>query len=261
MNRLAALALGFAVAFPAPAGADGADQATEAELRQLIDRAENALRSDTAASVFEMEIKTGSYERSYKIVTWDDRRGEDKFLVKILGPALWRGFGTLKVGKQLKLFNPKTNHVTVVSASMLGDAWMGSHFTNDDLVHETQLHRDYDLGLDAKTTQGAMTIYRVNMRPRPTAPVAWARIVYTVAVEGERILPRQAEYYRRDRDAQPSRTMTFDELGRLGGREVPTRMTVTVTDKPGEYTRITYKTLEFDLAIPPTKFTEQALRK
>ena len=48
--------------------------------------------------------------------------------------------------------------------------------------------------------------------------------------------------------------------GTLGGRRVPTRMQMTVASKPGEHTAITYETLKFDITIPESKFTEQALR-
>jgi len=41
---------------------------------------------------------------------------------------------------------------------------------------------------------------------------------------------------------------------------VPAVMKVTVAKKPGEHTTITYKSIKFDVKIPKSKFTEQALR-
>lgn len=246
----------LALARPARAG----------EIEDLVERADKVFLSKTAAAVLDMEVKTSSFTRSYKIVSWDDRRGTERVLVKILGPAMWRGHGTLKIGNQLKLYNPKTNHIAVVSHSMLGDSWMGSHFSNDDLVRETELATDYTLALD-KTWQETSplgtraTFHRVRMTPKPTAPVAWGRIDYELFDDGTHVLPIKAEYYRKARDTRPERTMTFSDLGELGGRTVPRTMTVTVSDKPGEHTRITYKELKYDVKIPDSKFTEQALRK
>ena len=256
---IATLALVICTAVSAaPARAD--------EMKKLIDRADLVFRGKTAAAVLEMEIKTKSFQRSYKIVSWDDSRGKERTLIKILGPALWRGYGTLKIGDGLKLYNPKTNHVTVVSHSMLGDSWMGSHFSNDDLVKETKLSRDYRFKLikkwAAKSELGANSnFYRVELKPTPSAPVAWDRIVYEVVEDGDVVLPLSAAYYRKAKDGSPTRTITFTEPKRLGGRLVPAVMTVTVAKKPGEYTKIVYKKLKLNANLPKSKFTEQALRK
>ncbi len=237
-------------------------------LADLLDKADRATRGRTSAGVFEMEVKTRSYRRSYKIVVWDDSRGKQaKSLVKILGPALWRGFGTLKRGDQLKIYNPNTNHVSVVGSSMLGDSWMGSHFTNDDLVKSTHLARDFNLSLSKKWRANhpelgrTVTYYRLRLTPKPRAPIAWGRIVYTVIEDGALVLPIEARYYRKRGDKTPVRTMQFLQVKKLGGRMVPAEMRVTVTKKPGEFTRIVYKKLKFSLKIPGSKFTEQALRK
>jgi hypothetical protein len=233
---------------------------------ELVQRADMAYRGKTSAAVITMQIKTQSYERSYKIVSWDDSRGKDRTLIKILGPALWRGNGTLKIGNQLKLYDPKTNHVTVVGHSMLGESWMGSHFSNDDLVKETRLARDYTITLEkqwsaASPAGGTATFYRLKLTPKPTAPVAWGKIRYELWEQGKVIAPERADYYRRAGDTTAARTITFTKVGEIGGRTIPTVMTCTLARKPGEYTRIVYEKLKLDSAIPDSKFTEQALRK
>lgn len=255
---IASIVLGLLVSASAPARAD--------DVKDLIDKADMVFRGKTSAAVLAMEIKTSSFQRFYKIVSWDDSRAKDHSLLKILGPALWRGYGTLKVGEQLKLFNPKTNHVTVVSASMLGDSWMGSHLTNDDLVKETKLAEHYEYQLlkkwEGKSELGdGSTFYRVRLKPKPTAPVVWDRIVYEIIEKGKDVLPTRAQYYRKAKDATPTRTMIFKDVKKLGGRTVPATMKVTVAKKPGEYTRIVYKKLRFNVKIPKSKFTEQSLRK
>lgn len=259
-KRALALVLFGALLFAAqPARAD--------EVSDLINKADMVFRGTTSAAVLAMEIKTSSFHRSYKIVSWDDsRKDKDNTLIKILGPALWRGFGTLKVGDQLKLYDPKTNHVTVVSHSMLGDSWMGSHFSNDDLVKETKLAEHYDTKLLKKWTGKSglgdgTTFYRVRLTPKPTAPVVWDRIIYELIEKGDAVLPTRAQYYRKDKDAHPTRTIVFTDIKKMDGHIVPAEMKVTVAKKPGEFTRIVYKKLRFDVKIPSSKFTEQALRK
>jgi len=235
------------------------------ELQDLVRRADMVFRGKTSAAVLEMKVKTSSYTRSFKIVAWDDARSGDRTLIKILGPAAWRGNATLKIGDSLELYDPKTNHVQVVGHSMLGSSWLGSHFSNDDLVKETRLARDYRLALDKKWTGeaavgGSATHYRVAMTPKPTAPVAWGRIVYELWENDTAIVPVKAEYYRKAGDRTSARTMTFTDVKKLGGRWVPATMTVRLRSKPGEYTRLVYRKLKLDVDIPASKFTEQAMR-
>ena len=80
--------------FPAQAQAESLDQ--------LVRRADMIYRGKTSAAVMTMAVKTKSFNRSYKIVAWDDSRKKDRTLIKILGPAAWRGHGTLKIGEQLR---------------------------------------------------------------------------------------------------------------------------------------------------------------
>lgn len=236
------------------------------DLKALVRRADHALRGQTTAALIDMRVHTKSYDRSYSLVYWaDERGGNNRALVKVLGPARWRGHGTLKVGGRLSLYDPRSDRVTVLSSSMLGDNWMGSHFTNDDLVKETDLAKDYDPRL-LKSWNGnvdgkAARYYRIQLDPKPSAPVAWDHITVEVYTQGARVIPTRQEYYRHASQKRPDRTLTLSGVEEIGGRVAPTKLVMHVADKPGEYTLLEYKKLSFDKDVPASKFTEQALRK
>ena len=251
-----------------PGEVGGAGTIGAKDLEELIRQADRVTRGDTSAAVVEMQIKTADYDRTYSMVIWDDSRGTAKALVKILGPAIWRGNGTLKVGDRLLMYNPRNDHVTVVGSSMLGDSWMGSHLTNDDLVKETSLADDYEAQLvrqwqaEAPTGGGEATWYDVKLTPRPRAPVVWGRISVTFFRKGDLVIPTKMVYFREDApDAAPVRTMALSDIEELGGRIVPKTMRIEVTDKPGEFTELRHEKLRFDIDIPADKFTERALRQ
>ncbi len=259
ISRRALLPLAALLLVPLPARAAGSS------IAELVHKADHVLRGKTTASLVDMHIHTGSYDRSYTMVYWgDERGGKSRALIKILGPARWRGHGTLKVGSRLSLYDPSSDRVTVLSSSMLGDNWMGSHFTNDDLVKETDLAKDYHAReLKHWTAQVGgkdATFYRIQLDPTPQAPVAWDHIVSELYQQGESVIPTREEYYRRAKQAKPTRVMTFSDVKEMGGRTIPTKLTMHVADKPGEYTELTYKKLRFDANVPASKFTEQALR-
>ncbi len=235
-------------------------------VQSIVKKADRILRGSTSAAVLSMEVKTKSYSRQYKMVIWDDSSGsKDRTLVKILGPTAWRGYSTLRLGNALKFYDPKTNHVQAVGQSMLGDSWMGSHFSNDDLVKETQLAVHYDassLGVKkGKNEQGEeVTFHEIRLLPKASAPVVWGRIVFRIWEKGNVVMPVRTDYFNKAGDKKPARTMRFSHVKELGGRVVPTVVEVTVTSKPGEHTRITYEKLRFGVKIPSSKFTEQAMR-
>jgi Outer membrane lipoprotein-sorting protein len=241
-------------------------RAAGTSIADLVRKADHVLRGKTTAALIDMHIHTASYDRTYSMVYWDDDRSDKtRALVKILGPVRWRGHGTLKIGGRLSLYDPSMDRVTVLSSSMLGDNWMGSHFTNDDLVKETDLAKDYR-PRELKQWTGSVdgkpaSFHRVWLDPTPQAPVAWNHIVVECYEQGDSVIPTREEYYRRQKQDEATRTMTFDEVKSIGGRTAPTRLTMRVTSKPGEYTELVYKQVRFDADVPASKFTEQELRK
>lgn len=237
------------------------------QLGQWIHEAEHVLRGKTSAAVMSMKVKKTSFEREYDLmVKTDDRSDTAKALIRMLGPALWRGNATLKVGDRISFFDPRTNRITVMGSSMLADNWMGSHFTNDDLLRETDLARHYryesvsSRAADDKEQAGA-TEHLIRLTPLPDAPVAWGKVHYLLQVGRDgRVLPVRLDYFRRADDPQPARTLTYDNVTVLGDRRVPARMTMTVADKPGEFTRIDYRKLKFDVQFGADDFSERAFR-
>lgn len=252
----------FALAFVAGAAAS----ASADDLKDLVHRADYVLRGKTTAAVVHMDIHKSSYDRSYSMVYWDDASGHgDRVLVKILGPAQWRGQGTLKADGKLTVYNPSSDRMTVLSGSMLGESWMGSHFTNDDLVKQTDMARDYTAkelkAWDGQTAAGAKARYHlIELTPTPRAPVVWPKLQLELYVEGDHVIPTKELFFFRAKDDKPVRTMTFGDVKTLGGRVVPASITLTPSNS-SEYTKLTYDTLKFDTAIPDSKFTEQALRQ
>ncbi|MDF3834835.1 outer membrane lipoprotein-sorting protein [Cupriavidus basilensis] len=236
-------------------------------LAEWIYGAEHILRGKTSAAVMGMKIKKTSFEREYDLlVMTDDRAPAAKVLLRMLGPALWRDNATLKVGEKISFYDPRTNRITVMGNSMLGDNWMGSHFTNDDLMRETDLARHYSYVLvgsaPGKDAGGqAVEDYTIALTPLPTAPVSWGKVIYRLYVGADRqAYPVRVEYFRRANDDKPVRALVYEDVRVMDGKAVPTRLTMNVLDQPGEYTRIEYKRIRFGLDLKSDEFTERAFR-
>ena len=94
------------------------------------------------------------------------------------------------------------------------------------------------------------------LTPKPDAPVVRGRIVVHVRPD---LVPLEITYH--DEDLSLVRTMSFHDVAEIDGQKIPMRFRVTPADEPEEYTEIVYEDLKFDVDIPASTFTLQALRK
>ena len=144
---------------------------------------------------------------------------------------------------------------------MMLQSWMGSDFTNDDLVRESSEIDDYDhrlLGIDAAIDgHKGLRAYVVEYTPHEDAPVVWGRIV--TWIETEHGTPLRQEYY--DEDGTLLRRMRFDDIRDTTGRLYPHRWTMTPLDKPGHSTRIEVRSIEFGTEIDDSVFTKRNLTR
>ncbi|MBD1582834.1 outer membrane lipoprotein-sorting protein [Pseudoalteromonas sp. S16_S37] len=229
------------------------------QLGSWIDNAERILRSKTSASVLSMAINKAEYQRDFTLlVLTDDRTEQQKVMVRMLGPALWRGNVTLKVDDRISFFEPRNKRTTVMSSSMLASSWMGSHFSNDDLMRETDLATHYTYKSAKSWQQDNRDYHLIELTPLPSAPVVWGKVMYRLYLEEGRVFPEQVTYYRRNNDEQPERTLTYSDVKLMDGFKVPTVMEMRISDKPDEYTRMHYQKIKFNSDLAASKFTEQA---
>ncbi len=246
---LAAAAGLLIAAVPRPA------RAMDPEVKRLLDRVDDLFRGKSSEATVEMHVKTSSFERHLKIRVMS--QGKDKALIRILEPAKEKGVTTLRVGDNLWNYLPKIDRTIKVPAAMMSSSWMGSHFTNDDLVQESRFSDDYDATMTAKPGAKGKGDYVITMIPKPNAPVVWGKVV--VSIDGKTALPKVVRYY--DEKGKLVRTMTYSDVKDIDGRQLPTTMKLVPEEHPGEYTTLHYDTLRIGADLPPRTFSLQALRR
>jgi outer membrane lipoprotein-sorting protein len=202
-----------------------------------------------------MKVVTEHWTREMTLEFWS--QGKDRSLVRILAPQKEKGTATLKAAENIWNYLPKVNRVIKVPTSMMGGAWMGSHFTNDELVKESRMAEDYDFATSFEGERGGERIVEISCTPKAGAAVVWGKVV--VAVRQGDWMPISIAYL--DEDLKLARTMTFSDLKVLGGRTVPTVSRMVPADKPRELTEVRYQEVAFDLALPEDLFSLRALQK
>jgi outer membrane lipoprotein-sorting protein len=242
------VALG-ALTLVGPAMADDTELA-----RELLEGTDDLYRGQSSTGTMAMTVQTARWTRTIRMRLLS--QGTEKSLIVILDPPKEAGMATLKVDDNIWNYLPNVDRTMKVPASMMSGAWMGSHFSNDDLVKESRMADDYTFAITQRPGDNDEDLYVVECTPHPDAPVVWGKVV--VKVREDRI-PTEITYW--DEQGELARTMLFEEIREMGGRTVPTRMKLVPADKPEEYTEMIYESLEYDVDLPESTFTLQSLRQ
>ena len=223
--------------------------------KQILNRVDDLFRGKSSLGHLTMAIVTANWQRTLELEFWSE--GKDKSLIRILAPEKEKGTATLRVGNEIWNYLPKVNRTIKLPSSMMSSSWMGSHFTNDDLVKESRMADDYTFNITFNGEKDGQSITEITCIPKPEAAIVWGKVLVTV--RNSDYLPLNTKYY--DEDMKLARTMVFSDIGELGGRNLPRVMTVLPTDKPGEKTEVTYQKLTFDPKLPADTFSLRSLTR
>jgi Outer membrane lipoprotein-sorting protein len=223
--------------------------------RDIVDRVDRLLRGNSSQGTVTMEVVTADWSRSLDMAIWS--LGTKYALVRVLAPRKDAGMATLKSGGDLWNYLPRVDRTIRLPPSLMSSAWMGSHFTNDDLVKETRLVDDYDIAITFSGIRDGVDVWEFTLTPKPEAPVVWGKIEEQIRKKD--LMPLWGRYY--DERGELARTMTFADFTNMGGRLVPAVMTVVPADKPGERTVLRYTSLKFDVPLEPSFFSLQRLQR
>ena len=232
----------------------GEAQTSPSDAREIVQHVDDLLRGESSRGKVGMEVVTERWTRSMEMEMWS--LGQDYSLVRVLAPAREAGTATLKVDRDIWNYLPRVDRTIKVPGSGMGGSWMGSHFTYDDLVRESSMVDDFEIEVGFEGERDGVEIWEFVLIPLPEAPVVWGRLEMEVRKSDR--MPLEIRYFD-DRD-RLARTMEFSRFRTMGGRLVPTELTMHPEDKPGERTTLLYDELEFDIGIEASFFSLQRLR-
>ncbi len=221
---------------------------------ELLKKIDELYRSDSSYGEMEMEVVTPNWTRTIGIKSWT--RGMKKTFMYITAPQKDEGITTLRLGNKMWNYFPKINKVMRVPPSMMMGSWMGSDFTNDDLVKESTFIDDYT-GEFFVSKEASKEIHYIRLKPKKDAVSLWAKI--EISIDKKNNLPLKQVYF--DEKGRIARTMEFKDIKNLGGKFIPATLFMKVASKPGRRTVVRYKKMDFDIKIPENIFSIRNLQK
>jgi len=219
----------------------------------IIKKVEDNLNGKTAQMDISMIIHTKKTKRTMKMESLSE--GKTKSFMKVLYPRKDKGITFLKIDNKMWQYVPKIEKIIKIPASMMLQSWMGSDFTNDDLVKESSISDDYH----QKLLEENETSYKLELLPREDAAVVWGKVIMNVSKAY--YLPTKVDYY--DEDDELIRILYYKDIKQFGKRFYPTIWEVLpqTEEKKDRKTIMRVENAVFDEKIKSSYFTKRALKR
>ncbi|MEY3051002.1 MAG: hypothetical protein RLY31_787 [Bacteroidota bacterium] len=229
--------------------------AQTADARSIVQRAEDRIRGERLYAEMKMTIIRPRWQREFSLKSWS--LGQDYSMVLITAPTRDKGTAFLKRKKEIWNWQPSIDRSIKLPPSMMSQSWMGSDFTNDDLVEQSSLVEDYTHRLTGTDQVDRYRCHVVELIPKPDAAVVWGKVV--MWIETEHYLELKVETY--DEEGELVNTLLGKEIRELGGRLLPTRLVLSPAGKPGHQTIVEQLSLDFDTKVSADWFSLENLKR
>ncbi|MDG2666109.1 outer membrane lipoprotein-sorting protein [Vibrio parahaemolyticus] len=220
----------------------------------IVQKSDQAMRGKSSYSEATMEIVRPDWTRSMTMKSWT--KGTELSLVLVTAPAKDKGSASLKRHREMWNWVPSIERVIKIAPSMLSQSWMGSDFTNDDLINQSSIVVDYQHALVGNDSFEGDKVWVIEATAKPDAPVVWNKV--TLWISQSTYLQRKVEFY--DEFDERVNVLTTYDVKELGGRKIATRMEMKPVDKPGNKTIFTTHQAQFDFDINDDFFSQQQMK-
>jgi outer membrane lipoprotein-sorting protein len=223
--------------------------------KEIIKLADDKNRGLSSKGEMTMTIVRPDWTRSVKMKSWS--KGNDFARVLITAPPKEKGQVFLKRRSEMWNWVPSIDRMVKIPPSMMLQSWMGSDFTNDDLVQQSSIVKDYTHKLLGKENIRGLECYKIELIPLPDATVVWGKIITWITTSGFDMW--KSEYF--DEDMLLINIENAYDIKNNGDRLIPTRMEIEPVTKKGQKTILTINNMLFNIPIEESFFSQQNMKK
>lgn len=230
-------------------------QAQSLSAKDIVKKADDKSRGLTSQGEMTMTIVRPTWTRSITMKSWG--KGTSYALILVTSPAKDKGQVFLKIKTEMWNWVPSIEKMIKIPPSMMMQSWMGSDFTNDDLVKESSIVIDYTHRLLSQETVREQRCYKIEMIPLPDAAVTWGKVIVWITVEG--FNEWKVEYY--DEDMKLINVMNAFDIRKMGDREIPVKLEIIPVENSNNKTILETKSVKFNEPIDDGFFSQQNMKK
>jgi outer membrane lipoprotein-sorting protein len=221
---------------------------------EIVKKAYYNIRSEAYSMNMTMKVVRPTWSRELTFKSWT--KGADYGMMVIQAPAKDKGISNLRIKSEGWNWLPSIERVTKISPSQMSQSWMGSDFTNEDLLKEASIVNDYNHSLLGEEKYQEVTCYKIQATPKANAAVVWGKVILWISKDD--ILQHKAEYY--DEDGALINTLINSNFKTLGGKKIATTMEMTPNNKKGQKTIVTISSANFEEKIDNSFFSIEKMK-
>jgi len=178
----------------------------EMSAKDIVKKADENMRGKTSLADITIKIIRPSWSREMNLKVWS--KGDDYSMILVKSPPKESGTAFLKRFKEVWNWIPSIERNIKLPPSMMSQSWMGTDFTNDDLVKEASSVLDYSHRYLEKETIEGKECHKIEMIPKPEAAIVWGKVIVWIDIND--FLQLKAEFY--DEDGELINVMNSSDI-------------------------------------------------
>jgi outer membrane lipoprotein-sorting protein len=224
--------------------------------KEIVRKADEKFNGEkTSTAVMAMTIVRPTWERTIEFKNWTS--GREYALTLITAPAKDKGQSFLKRQNEMWSWNPTISRLIKLPPSMMSQGWMGSDYTNDDILKESSVVNDYDHSIIGEEELDGRMCYKIKLVAKEDAAVIWGHQIRWI--DKKDFLFLKSELY--DEDAYLVRTETGSEIKIMDDRLIPTRIELIPAEEEGQMTILEIREIQFNAPIDDSFFSQQNMKR
>lgn len=222
----------------------------------IVRRADEKFNGEKSSySVMSMKVIRPEWQRTIELKSWS--LGEEYALALITAPPKEAGQSFLKRGSEMWSWNPLINRLIKLPPSMMSQGWMGSDYTNDDILKESSVVNDYTHEIAGEENIDGRSCYKIKMTAKESATVVWGKQVQWI--DKKDFLVLKAELY--DEDGYLVRTETGSGIKIMDGRTITSKIELSPEEEPDNKTVIEIIEIKFNIPVEENYFSQQNMKR
>jgi len=230
-------------------------QAQDLSATEIVRKADEKFNGEkTGYSEMSMTIVRPTWQRTLEFKSWSMEN--DYALTLITAPAREKDQTFLKRGNEMWSWNPAISRLIKLPPSMMSQGWMGSDYTNDDILRESSVVDDYTHSIIGEEDINGRSCYKIKMTAKSDAPVIWGSQMWWV--DKDEFIMLRAELF--DEDGYLVRTESAGDLKTFEGRLLPARIEIVPAENPGNKTILEIHEMKFNINLSESFFSQQNMK-
>jgi len=225
------------------------------DAKEIVEKANELAMGNSSVGETSMTIQRPTWSRTVTMKSWS--LGTDYYMILITGPARDKGQVFLKRGQEMWNWMPTISRTIKLPPSMMSQSWMGSDFTNDDLVKMNSIVEDYTHSLLGEDIVNGHTTWKIEMIPKENAAVVWGKIIMWVAKD--EYFQMKSEYY--DENMKLVSTMIASDIKQFNDRRLPARLEMIPAENPNQRTILETLNMNYNGKLDENFFSQQNMRR